>query len=79
MPPPNVKPSARLLLLVPLLLCAACATRSPASMRAPIPMQQEMPALPPALAKPPPPGSYSAKAQERMQTWQQRLTASETK
>lgn len=76
---PNVRPRAVLVMLLPLLLCAACATRLPASTAAPIPTRQEMPALPPALAKPVPHESFSARAQQRIQSWQQRLTNSETK
>ena len=46
---------------------------------APIPTQQETPALPPALAKPPPPASFSEKAAARIKSWHQRLTSSETR
>lgn len=73
---PNVKPRAALVMLLLPLLCAACAPRLPASTSAPIPTRQEMPALPPALAKPVPPESFSVKAQQRIQSWQQRLTDS---
>ncbi len=76
---PNARPLAALAMLLPLLLCAACMPRLPASTSAPIPTQQEMPALPPALAKPPPPESFSVKAQQRIQSWQQRLTDSATR
>jgi len=76
---PNVRPRATFVMLLPLLLCAACAMKSPASTAAPIPTQQEMPALPPALAKPPPPESFSARALQRIQNWQQRLTNSATR
>ena len=48
---PNVRPRAVLVMLLPLLLCAACATRLPASTAAPVPTRQEIPALPPALAE----------------------------
>ncbi len=75
----NVMPRAALVMLPPLLLCAACAPRLPASTSAPIPTQQEMPDLPPALARPVPPESFSVKAQQRIQSWQQRLTGSETR
>lgn len=76
---PNARRCALLALLLPLLLCAACAARLPASTLAPIPTQQEMPALPPALAKPPPQESYSERAAARIKSWQQRLTGSATR
>ena len=76
---PNVRPRAALVMLLPLLLCAACTPRLPASTAAPIPTQQVMPDLPPALAKPVPPESYSEKALARIKSWQERLTYSETK
>ena len=76
---PNARPRAWPVMLLALLLCAACAPRLPASMPAPIPTRQVMPALPPALAKPPPPESYTEKALARIKSWQQRLTDSETK
>ncbi len=76
-------PSARLrgllvTLLLP-LLCAACAPRLPASTPDTIPTRQEMPDLPPALAKPPPPESYSERAAAHISNWQQRLTGSATR
>ena len=76
---PNARPRAVLVMLLPLLLCAACAPRLPASTPAPIPTRQETPALPPALAKPVQPESYSEKAQALIRSWQQRLTDSATK
>lgn len=76
---PNARPRAALVMLLPLLLCAACTPRLPASTAAPIPTRQVIPALPPALAKPPPPESYSEKALARIKSWQQRLTDSETR
>ena len=76
---PNARPRAVPVMLLLPLLCAACAPRLPASTAAPIPTRQEMPALPPALAKPVPPESYSEKALARIKSWQQRLTDSETK
>ena len=76
-------PSARLrgllvTLLLP-LLCAACAPRLPASTAAPIPTLQEMPDLPPALARPVPPESHSERAAAHIKNWRQRLTGSETR
>lgn len=76
---PNVRPRAVLVMLLPLLLCAGCATRLPASTAAPIPTRQEMPALPPALARPVPPESYSERAAAHIRNWQLRLTGSETR
>ena len=76
---PNARLRAACVLLLPLMLCAGCAPRLPASTAAPIPTQQVMPDLPPALAKPVPPESYSEKALARIKSWQQRLTDSETK
>ena len=76
---PNARPRAVPVMLLLPLLCAACAPRLPASTSAPIPTRQEMPALPPALARPVPPESFSVKAQQRIQSWQQRLTGSETR
>ncbi len=76
---PNVPQTVRLVMLLLPLLCAACAPKLPASTSAPIPTQQTMPALPPALAKPPPPESFSQKALKRIQSWQQRLTACATR
>jgi len=76
---PNARPRAALVMLLLPVLCAACAPRLPASTAAPIPTQQEMPAVPPALAKPVPPESYSARAAARIKSWQQRLTSSATK
>lgn len=76
---PNARPRAALVMLLPLLLCAACAPRLPASTAAPIPTQQEMPAVPPALAKPVPPESFSERALARIRSWQQRLTDSATR
>ena len=76
---PNARPRAVLAMLLPLLLCAACTPRLPASTAAPIPTQQVMPDLPPALAMPVQPESYSEKALARIKSWQQRLTDSETK
>lgn len=75
----NVRPRAALVMLPLLLLCVSCAPKLPSSTAAPIPTRQETPALPPALAKPPQPESYSEKALARIRSWQQRLTASETK
>ena len=76
---PNARPRAVPVMLLLPLLCAACAPRLPASTAAPIPTLQEMPDLPPALAKPPPPESYSEKALARIKSWQERLTSSATK
>ena len=76
---PNARLRAACVLLLPLMLCAACAMKSPASTAAPIPTRQEMPALPPALAKPPPPESYTEKALARIKSWQERLTSSATR
>jgi len=76
---PNVKRSAWIVMLLPLLLCAACAQKLTASTSAPIPTQQEMPALPPALAKPPPAESFSERAAARIKSWQQRLMDSVTR
>lgn len=76
---PNARLRAACVLLLPLMLCAACMPRLPARAAAPIPTRQEMPALPPALAKPPPPESYSEKALARIKSWQERLTSSATK
>lgn len=76
---PNARLRAVFVLLLPLMLCAACMPRLPASTAAPIPTQQEMPALPPALAKPPPPESYLEKVLARIKTWQERLTNSATR
>lgn len=76
---PNARPRAAFVMLLPLLLCASCGTRLPGSTAAPIPTQQEMPALSPALAKPAPPESYSEKALARIKSWRQRLTDSETR
>ncbi len=75
----NARPRAALAMLPLLLLCASCATRSPGSTTAPIPTRQEMPALPPALATPPPPESFSERAQAHIRSWQQRLTDSATR
>ncbi len=75
----NVMPRAALVMLPPLLLCAACAPRLPASTAAPIPTLQEMPDLPPALARPVPPESYSERAAAHIKNWRQRLTGSETR
>ena len=76
---PNARLRAACVLLLPLMLCAGCAMKSPASTAAPIPTQQEMPALPPALAKPPPPESYSERAAAHIKSLQQRLTGSATR
>ncbi len=76
---PNARLRAACVLLLPLMLCAGCMPRLPARAAAPIPTQQEMPALPPALAKPPPPESYSEKALARIKSWQERLTSSATR
>lgn len=76
---PNARLYAVPMMLLVLLLCAACAPRLPASTSAPIPTRQEMPALPPALAKPVPPESFSARALVHIKSWQQRLTDSATK
>lgn len=76
---PSVKLLAAFVMLPLLLLCAGCAARSPASTAAPIPTRQETPALPPALAKPAPPESYSDKAAARIKSWQQTLTDSATR
>ena len=75
----NARPRAALVMLLPLLLCAACAPKLPASTTAPIPTQQAMPDLQPALAKPVPPESYSEKAAAHIKSWQQRLTDSATR
>lgn len=75
----NARSRAALAMLPLLLLCASCATRSLDSTTVPIPTQQEMPALPPALAKPPPQESYLEKAAARIKSWQQRLTSSATR
>lgn len=66
------------MLLLP-ALCAGCALKSTGSTNVPIPTLQEMPALPPALAMPPPHDSFSETARKRIQTWQQLLTGSETR
>ena len=76
---PNVRLRALPVMLLLPLLCAACAPRLPALTSAPIPTQQTMPALPPALARLPPQESFSKTALQRIQTWQQRLMACETK
>ena len=76
---PNARLRAACVLLLPLMLCAGCAMKSPASTAAPIPTRQEMPALPPALAQPPPPESYTEKALARIKSWQERLTSSATR
>ena len=76
---PNARLRAACVLLLPLMLCAGCMPRLPARAAAPIPTQQVMPDLSPALAKPVPPESYSEKALARIKSWQQRLTDSETK
>ena len=76
---PNARLRALSVMLLLPLLCAACAPRLPASTAAPIPTLQEMPDLPPALAKPVQPESYSERAAVRIKSWQQRLTDSVTK
>ncbi len=76
---PNARPRAAFVMLLPLLLCAACAPRLPASTAVPIPTQQVMPELPPVLAKPVPPESYSERALAHIKSWQQRLTDSATR
>lgn len=76
---PNAPRRAPPVMLLLPLLCAACAPRLPGSTPAPIPTRQEMPALPPALAKPPPPGSFSERAATHIEQWQLRLTDSATR
>lgn len=76
---PNARLRAVLVTLLLPLLCAACAPRLPDSTAAPIPTRQEIPALPPALAKPVPPESYSESAESRIKAWQQKLTDSATR
>lgn len=76
---PNAPRRALPVMLLLPLLCAACAPRLPASTLAPIPTRQEMPALPPALAKPPPFESYSERAATHIEQWRQRLTGSATR
>ena len=72
----SVKLHPVIALLVLSGLLQACATRSPAS----IPVQPPaMPKPPASLMKPVSPESYSERAQKNTSTWQQKLTASETK
>lgn len=80
MPTKSARAFALAMLLPLILLLQACATKPADSIcDAPIPTLQVTPVLPPALAKLPPRESYSLKAQQRIQQWQNRLTNSETK
>ena len=73
---PKNKTSWLLLLLAPMLLLQACATKSSDLM----PVQPpQTPALPPSLAKPPPPESYLERAQSDIEVWRKALTNSEAK
>lgn len=73
---PKKKPSWLLVLPVLTLLLSACATRSNDLM----PVQPPaFPSLPPSLAKPVPPESYSERAQTNIGQWQKKLTEDATK
>lgn len=72
-PKPNCAPRKTLLLLVlPAALLTACATPS-------IPSAPASPALPspPPLSQPIPPQSYSGNVRALLQTWQQKLMATQ--
>lgn len=73
------KPAPLRRLLVPLMLSAllqACATPSPDSTLAQCQSTQSLPAT---LAKRPKPESYSERAQQNIEAWQQKLISSEIK
>ena len=75
----NARVRAVFVMLPLLLLCVSCATKLPGSTAAPIPMRQETPALPPALAKQPPPESFLDTALPRIKSWRQQLMDSATR
>lgn len=70
------KPNWWFALLLPSVLLAGCATRSPDSTPA---QPLQAPKLPPSLARPVSPDSYLERAQRSIEEWRKRLTDSETK
>lgn len=73
---PNAKRPLWLALLLLSALLQACATKSPLSTPAQCP---RIPSLPPSLAKPVPPETYSEDAAKRIDEWTDELRRSATR